>query len=139
MMSQFNQVEIPEKLYFSIGDVCKLLDLEAHVLRFWEKEFPVLSPCKGSNGRRMYRRRDVEMIIVIKGLLYEQGFTIAGARKALAERKTSGLGVSSSPAANALLQATPNAPTRPSGADPDVLKQLKSDLQSILTILNRRC
>jgi len=79
------------------------------------------------------------MIIVIKGLLYEQGFTIAGARKALAERKTSGLGVSSSPAANAPLQATPNAPTRPSGADPDVLKQLKSDLQSILTILNRRC
>jgi DNA-binding transcriptional MerR regulator len=138
-MNQFNQVEIPEKLYFSIGDVCRLLNLEPHVLRFWEKEFPVLSPSKGANGRRMYRRRDVEMAIVIKKLLYEQGFTIAGARKALAEKKASALAVSPSPAGNAPPQAALSAPTRPSGADPDVFKQLKSDLRSILTILNRRC
>ena len=138
-MNQINQVDIPEKLYFSIGDVCKLLNLEPHVLRFWEKEFPVLSPSKGANGRRMYRRRDVEMIIVIKRLLYEQGFTIAGARKALADKKASALAVSSSPAGVAPPPPVLSAPTRPSGADSDVLKQLKSDLRSILTILNRRC
>ncbi len=138
-MNQINQVEIPEKLYFSIGDVCRLLNLEPHVLRFWEKEFPVLSPSKGANGRRMYRRRDVEMVIVIKRLLYEQGFTIAGARKALAEKKASALAVPPSPAGVAPSQAALSAPTRPSGAGPDVLRQLKSDLRSILTILNRRC
>lgn len=138
-MDQTNQVEIPEKLYFSIGDICRLLNLEPHVLRFWEKEFPTLSPSKGANGRRMYRRRDVEMVIVIKRLLYEQGFTIAGARKVLAEKKAGALAVSPSPARAASPQAVLSSPTRPSGADPDVLKQLKSDLLSILTILNRRC
>ena len=138
-MDQTNQVEIPEKLYFSIGDICRLLNLEPHVLRFWEREFPALSPSKGANGRRMYRRRDVEMVIVIKSLLYDQGFTIAGARKVLAEKRAGALGVSPSPARGAPPQPRLSPPTRPSGADLKVLDQLKSDLRSILTILNRRC
>ena len=138
-MNQTGQVEIPEKLYFSIGDVCRLLSLEAHVLRFWEKEFPMLSPTKGANGRRMYRRRDVELVIAIKRLLYEQGFTIAGARKALADKKASNVIAAASTSGSPLLHPAPSAPNCPSGVDPAVLKQLKSELRSILTILNRRC
>src|SRR5262245_34223606 len=80
-------VEIPNKLYFRIGEVCRLLKLEPYVLRFWESEFPTLSPAKGANGRRMYRKKDVEMVVTIKDLLYERGFTIAGARKVLSSRK----------------------------------------------------
>ena len=74
-------VLIPEKLYFRIGGVSKLCRLPAYVLRFWETEFPQLKPVKGSTGQRMYRRKDVESVLGIKGLLYEQGFTIAGARQ----------------------------------------------------------
>src|ERR1041385_2302403 len=72
---------IPEKLYFRIGEVSKLCRLAAYVLRFWETEFPQLKPVKSSTGQRMYRRKDVESVLKIKGLLYEQGFTIAGARQ----------------------------------------------------------
>src|SRR3954451_17911557 len=80
---------IPEKLYFRIGEVSKLCRLPAYVLRFWETEFPQLKPVKSSTGQRMYRRKDVESVLKIKGLLYEQGFTIAGARQQLrAESKT---------------------------------------------------
>jgi DNA-binding transcriptional MerR regulator len=83
------EVVIPDKLYFRIGDVSKLARLPAYVLRFWETEFPQLRPTKSSTGQRMYRRRDVENVMMIKRLLYEEGFTIAGARQHLrAEVKT---------------------------------------------------
>ena len=82
-------VVIPDKLYFRIGEVSKLCKLPAYVLRFWETEFPQLKPNKGSTGQRMYRRADVESVLRIKRLLYEEGFTIAGARSQLREeRKT---------------------------------------------------
>src|SRR5215468_9331109 len=74
---------IPEKLYFRIGEVSKLCRLPAYVLRFWETEFPQLKPVKSSTGQRMYRRKDVETVLRIKKLLYEEGFTIAGARQQL--------------------------------------------------------
>src|SRR5512144_2328184 len=77
------EVIIPDKLYFRIGDVSELLQLPAYVLRFWETEFPQLKPTKSSTGQRMYRRREVEFAIRIKTLLYEKGFTIAGAREQL--------------------------------------------------------
>src|SRR5271154_4970195 len=81
-------VLIPDKLYFRIGEVATLCHLPAYVLRFWESEFPQLKPVKGSTGQRMYRKRDVESVLRIKQLLYEQGFTIAGARQQLrAENK----------------------------------------------------
>ncbi len=73
-------VVIPEKLYFRIGEVAGLCRLPAYVLRFWETEFPQLKPVKSSTGQRMYRRKDVESILRIKQLLYEEGFTIPGAR-----------------------------------------------------------
>lgn len=75
--------EIPDKLYFRIGEVARLCDVQAYVLRFWESEFPQLKPNKGGTGQRLYRRRDVEMALRIKRLLYEEGYTIAGARQFL--------------------------------------------------------
>ncbi len=77
------EVEIPERLYFRIGEVASLCQLPAYVLRFWETEFPQLKPIKSSTGQRMYRRKDVEGVLRIKKLLYEEGFTIAGARQHL--------------------------------------------------------
>lgn len=79
------EVIIPDKLYFRIGEVARLCRLQAYVLRFWETEFPQLKPVKSSTGQRMYRRRDVESVLHIKKLLYEDGFTIAGARSQLKE------------------------------------------------------
>lgn len=74
---------IPEKLYFKIGEVCDLVGVQAHVLRYWETEFPQLSPQKNRSGQRSYRRRDVEISLRIKELLYDEMYTIAGARKKL--------------------------------------------------------
>jgi DNA-binding transcriptional MerR regulator len=76
-----SEIVIPEKLYFRIGEVAELCRLPAYVLRFWESEFPQLKPVKSTTGQRMYRRKDVESVLRIKELLYEQGFTIAGARQ----------------------------------------------------------
>ncbi len=77
------EVVIPDKLYFRIGEVGRLCGLPCYVLRFWETEFPQLKPSKGSTGQRMYRRVDVENVLRVKKLLYEEGFTIAGARQHL--------------------------------------------------------
>ena len=83
------EIIIPDKLYFRIGEVAKLCRLPAYVLRFWETEFPQLKPVKSSTGQRMYRKRDVEFVVRIKKLLYENGFTIAGARSQLREETKS--------------------------------------------------
>jgi len=81
--------EIPDKLYFKIGEVSELLGVEPYVLRYWESEFPVLSPKKSGTGHRLYRRKDVELLLRIKHLLYEKRFTIEGARQSLhAEART---------------------------------------------------
>jgi DNA-binding transcriptional MerR regulator len=77
-------VAIPEKLFFKIGEVCDLTGVQAHVLRYWESEFPMLAPQKNRAGQRTYRKRDVEMALRIKELLYEDQYTIAGAKKKLA-------------------------------------------------------
>ena len=76
-------VVIPEKIYFKIGEVCDLVGVQAHVLRYWETEFSSLSPQKNKSGQRSYRKRDVEIALRIKELLYNEMFTIAGARKKL--------------------------------------------------------
>ena len=75
--------EIPDKLFFRIGEVSTMLGLEAYVLRYWETEFPSLSPKKSGTGHRLYRRKDVELLLKIKHLLYEKRFTIDGARQYL--------------------------------------------------------
>jgi len=74
---------IPDKLYFKIGEVAKLADVPTHVLRYWETEFPDIRPKRANSRQRLYRRKDVELILQIKTLLHGQGYTIAGARKAL--------------------------------------------------------
>jgi DNA-binding transcriptional MerR regulator len=80
---QSGSPEIPDKLYFKIGEVSELLGVEPYVLRYWETEFPVLSPKKSGTGHRLYRRKDVELLLRIKHLLYEKRFTIEGARQSL--------------------------------------------------------
>src|ERR1700688_2513212 len=78
--------EIPDKLYFRIGEVARLAGIKPYVLRFWETEFPSLGPKKSGTGHRLYRRKDVEMVLEVKRLLYEKRFTIEGARKFLEAR-----------------------------------------------------
>jgi DNA-binding transcriptional MerR regulator len=115
---------IPDKLYFRIGEVAKLCKLQAYVLRFWESEFPQLKPVKSSTGQRMYRQRDVENVLRIKKLLYEEGFTIAGARQQLkAEAKS------------AKMQS--GLPFPKSGRG-DSLKKVRQGLQEILGILKKK-
>ncbi len=75
--------EIPDKLYFRIGEVSEILGVETYVLRYWESEFPSLAPKKSGTGHRLYRRKDVETLLRIKHLLYEKRFTIEGARQAM--------------------------------------------------------
>jgi DNA-binding transcriptional MerR regulator len=116
-------VVIPDKLYFRIGEVAQLCRLPAYVLRFWETEFPQLKPVKGSTGQRMYRHKDVENVLRIKKLLYEEGFTIAGARQHLrAENKGD-------------KKQTPLP--FPERAVPD-LKQIRQGLREILAMLSPR-
>lgn len=89
---------IPQKLFFKIGEVCELAGVQAHVLRYWETEFPMLQPQKNRAGQRTYRRRDVEMALRIKELLYDEQYTIAGAKKKLAsELRAPGRETSESP------------------------------------------
>src|ERR1700756_889336 len=115
--------DIPEKLYFRIGEVARLCRLPAYVLRFWETEFPQLKPVKSSTGQRMYRKRDVENVVRIKQLLYEEGYTIAGARQHLRdEGKT---------------DKTQVALPFPSHS-PASLQHIRQGLQEILTILAPR-
>ncbi|WP_263355537.1 MerR family transcriptional regulator [Acidicapsa ligni] len=76
-------VEIPDRLYFRIGDVARICGVEPYVLRFWETQFPSLKPNKGGTGQRLYRRREVELALRIKQLVHEEGYTLAGARQAL--------------------------------------------------------
>jgi DNA-binding transcriptional MerR regulator len=75
--------EIPRKLFYKIGEVCQLTDTQPYVLRFWESEFPQLAPTKSRSGQRLYRKKDIDLVLGIKQLLHEEGYTIAGARKKL--------------------------------------------------------
>jgi len=84
--------EIRDKLYYSISEVARLAEVKAHVLRYWETEFPMLSPPKNRAGNRTYRPQDVKMVLAIKKLLYDQGYTITGARQKLHTEKGSVLG-----------------------------------------------
>jgi DNA-binding transcriptional MerR regulator len=103
---------IPEKIYFKIGEVCDLVGVQAHVLRYWETEFTMLSPQKNKSGQRSYRRRDVEIALRIKQLLYNEMFTIAGARKKLQSESREG----SKP------KTAPETPQTQSKANPPVEK-----------------
>ena len=75
--------KIPRKLFYKLGEVCQITDTQPYVLRFWESEFSRLAPTKSRSGQRLYRRRHIDLVLEIKKLLYDQGFTIAGVRKKL--------------------------------------------------------
>jgi DNA-binding transcriptional MerR regulator len=80
-------VEVPDRLYFRIGEVSEITGVPPYVLRYWESEFPALQPKKSGGGQRLYRKRDVVMVLEIKKLLYQDRYTVAGARRRLAERE----------------------------------------------------
>ena len=118
-----NEIIIPDKLYFRIGEVSSLCRLPAYVLRFWETEFPQLKPVKSSTGQRMYRRKDVETVLRIKKLLYEEGFTIAGGRQQLRMEAASP-------------KSQPALPF-PAHSAPD-LRRIRHGLEEILVMLSPR-
>jgi len=90
VLSSDDRPEIPDKLYFRIGEVSRLAGIKPYVLRFWETEFSTLGPKKSGKGHRLYRRKDVELVLEIKRLLYEKRYTIEGARKHLDARGRDG-------------------------------------------------
>lgn len=116
------EIVIPDKLFFRIGEVARICSLPTYVLRFWETEFPQLKPSKSNTGQRLYRRKDVENVVRVKKLLYDDGYTISGARQFLkAESK----------------QDRSQAPLpflQPAGTRSD-LRDLKQNLQDVLAIL----
>ncbi len=129
--------DIPNKLYFKIGEVARLTGVKPYVLRYWETEFTGLGPKKSGTNQRQYRRRDVELVLEIKRLLYEKRFTIEGARKHLGLRKK-GLSVASAPvpvskvaAQGALFSMHPE----PTGVPKEKIDGLRRELRSILDLL----
>ena len=122
---------VPKKLYYKIGEVCEIVGVEAHVLRFWEAEFPALSPPKSKSGQRTYRPKDIEILLKIRKLLYEDGFTIAGARKKLSARD-SVPSADQSPGKSGA-DESPKKPPRST----EKLQEVKTELENILTLLDR--
>jgi DNA-binding transcriptional MerR regulator len=122
--------EIPDKLYFRIGDVARLAGIKPYVLRFWETEFPSLGPKKSGTGHRLYRRKDVEMVFEIKRLLYEKRFTIEGARKFLETRGKP------EPGRSAAKSKRKKAQGDLFGVDPaPVLEKVRNELRAIADML----
>ena len=115
--------DIPDKLYFRIGEVSRLCDVPAYVLRVWESEFPQLKPHKGGTGQRLYRRRDVEAVLHIKSLLYDEGYTIPGARQVIKTEQR---------------QKEPQLPLGiDTGAPTQQLRKLKKEMRDLLVHLSR--
>ena len=116
---------IPDKLFFKIGEVAEIAEVEQHVLRYWEDEFDVLKPNKNRSGQRLYQKKDIEQVLEIKQLLYADKFTIAGAKKKLKQKKSNNGG-----------------PQMDFGFDREALadwkKKATQDLKSILNILDQK-
>jgi DNA-binding transcriptional MerR regulator len=124
-----------EKGLYNIGHVSRLADLKPFVLRYWETEFPMLQPLKSSGGRRLYRQEDVDMVFRIKRLLYDEGFTIAGARRHLRDHDgawDSNDGMASQASANSAAEGSAQLLNR------KMLLDLRDTLRAFLTLLERR-
>ena len=129
--------QIPNKLFFKIGEVCEITDTQPYVLRYWESEFSALAPAKNSSGQRIYRRRDIETVLRIKQLLYEEGFTIAGAKKRL---ELEVAGKAETPQSQAAAAPTPPVDVVAAASEERnraALKEVKDTLRDILTLLDR--
>ena len=123
---------IPDKLYFRIGEVARLCEVPAYVLRFWESEFPQLRPNKGGTGQRLYRRRDVEMALRVKSLLKEEGYTIPGARAVM---KSEFRGKEKESPQLSLIDSAPSQAKPASEAKQ--LRALRRELESLSAMLDR--
>jgi DNA-binding transcriptional MerR regulator len=123
----------PKKLYYRIGEVCKILGVEAYVLRYWETEFPSLAPRKSKAGQRVYRPKDIELLLTIRRLLYEEGFTIAGARRQLARTTRAEPALGRASGKVAVDKKSPPVPAAPAQR----LNQVREELENILTLLER--
>jgi DNA-binding transcriptional MerR regulator len=122
--------QIPDKLYYKIGEVAKFTGLKTHVLRYWETEFSAIRPNKSRSNQRLYRRQDIDLILRLKDLLYNQGFTIAGARKKLREKpaKIAVVAVEVSPLKKTA-KATDQLTLPLSGSyNPELLKEIRQDI-----------
>ena len=130
--------KIPNKLFFKIGEVCEITDTQPYVLRYWESEFPALAPAKNTSGQRIYRRRDIETVLRIKQLLYEEGFTIAGAKKRL-EMEMAGRTPtpSSAPPGGNGGDGAAAGGAGGSDATKKALHEIRDQLREILTLLDR--
>src|ERR1700726_2612713 len=125
-----SETAIPEKNLFRIGEVSRLTSTKPFVLRFWETEFPMLQPVKSPKGHRLYRREDIETVFVIKRLLYDEGFTIAGARRHLRDQ------AADPDALNGGAATAEARPAQPSlGLNRKTLLDLRDSLRSFLTLL----
>lgn len=129
---------IPDKLYFRIGEVARLCEVPAYVLRFWESEFPQLHPNKGGTGQRLYRRRDVEMALRVKSLLKEEGYTIPGARAVLKSEFRGGETVRGKDSATRQLSLIDSGPAAAKpAAEAKQLRALRRELESLSAMLER--
>ena len=136
--------EIPNKLYFRIGDVSRIAGVKPYVLRYWETEFPAIGPKKSGSNHRLYRRKDVELILDIKRLLYQERYTIEGARKHLdaihkAESMARTAGVKSAKSSkfeNAITAVSPDS-SQAGSHGRDRLGEIRAELRSLLDLLAR--
>lgn len=132
-MGKNGSAPVAEKGTYRIGEVASLTEIQPYVLRYWETEFPMLRPAKSSHGQRRYRHRDIETVLTIKRLLYEQGFTIAGARKQL----EAGNGGASHAAATSISVAE-SCPRANDSAAREQLRAVRAELKRLLTLLSYR-
>ncbi len=140
MSTSDQQPPIPDKLYFKIGEVCEITGIKQHVLRYWESEFPILSPQRAKSRQRLYRRSDVENILRIKRLLKEEGMTIGGAKKLLARQHRAGAGKQQQNGGGPRPgEKTADQPAdSPPGQDPAaVFSEIKEELLNLKKILER--
>jgi DNA-binding transcriptional MerR regulator len=133
MSANGHQEIVPDKNLYRIGEVSRLTDTKPFVLRYWETEFPMLQPVKSPKGHRLYRRKDVDTVLLIKRLLYDEGFTIAGARRHLRD-------INEGPAELASGNAEPKRTPAPESEPPanitrKVLLDLRDSLRALLTLL----
>ena len=124
LAASFGTGSIPDKLYFKIGEVKQITGVETHVLRYWESEFKIIRPQRASSKQRLYRRVDVENILTIKKLLYEDGYTVSGARKLLTVRKSE--------------KKTAQKPKVPGDKTWSMLAELKNDLKQLQEMLEKK-
>ncbi|WP_420468306.1 MerR family transcriptional regulator [Panacagrimonas sp.] len=126
--------EIPRKRYFAIGEVSELCQVKAHVLRYWEQEFPQLKPVKRRGNRRYYQHDDVVMVRRIRSLLYEQGFTIGGARQRLKDQPRTAGSVPDDGAAADTVAATNTTAVAVDSRSREI-RQVRDELESLLKLL----